>query len=298
MERRYYNHGFLSQVFDVISVIFLSLFCFVVIYPFWNQFVMSISNGLEVMKGNIYFLPRKMTLASYSLLFDDTKFLPATAISILRVVVGTVTCLLCAGLLSYITTVRYFSGRKLLRRIFVFTMYFGGGLIPTYLLMVQLKLINTFTVYWLPGLLNAYYMLLISSYMQNIPEALLEAARMDGARELSIYFRIMLPICKPVFAAVSVYVTVGHWNSWFDCMIYNPSGKWDTLQVYLRRILLEAESFTKIMDQSVAASKYRNMTPQTLRAATTVVVTLPILFVYPFFQKYFISGITIGSVKE
>lgn len=177
-------------------------------------------------------------------------------------------------------------------------MYFSGGLIPTYLLMVNLKLINTFSVYIIPGLFSAYYMLLIASYIQNIPEALFEAARIDGCSELGIYINILLPVCVPVFAAIAVYLSVGHWNSWFDVLIYNPKGQWDTLQVFLRRILLESEAASKVTELANAESKLKNMTSESVRAATTITVTVPILLVYPFFQKYFISGITIGSVKQ
>jgi putative aldouronate transport system permease protein len=298
MERRYYKNGFASKLFDIVNITFLTFLCFLVIYPFWNQLVVSISSGAEVSKGTVTFLPKVVNFDAYLKILNDKKILKGFIVSVARVVVGTSTCLFCTGLLAYITTIKTFSGRKFMRRVFVITMYFGGGLIPVYLLMVQLKLINSFTVYWLPGILNAYYMLLIASYMQNIPDSLIEAARIDGATELAIYFKIMIPICIPVFAAVSVYIAVGHWNAWFDCMLYNPSGKWDTLQVYLRRVLIMAESFNMIKDESIAASKFRNLTTQTLRAAVTMVVSIPIICVYPFLQKYFISGITIGAVKE
>ena len=185
-----------------------------------------------------------------------------------------------------------------MRKLFVFTMYFGGGLIPFYLLMVRLHMTNSFNVYWIPGLLAPYYMLLIGAYMQDIPEAIFESARIDGASELTVFFKIAMPMATPVIAAVCIFVAVGHWNSWFDCMIYNPSGQFDTLQVYLKRLLLEVEAITGIRDQQLLHSKYSELSPVTVRAAATVVVTAPIIIIYPFFQNFFIHGMRVGAVKE
>jgi putative aldouronate transport system permease protein len=220
--------------------------------------------------------------------------------SILRVLVGTITQHFATGLLSYIIIIRWFSGRRFIRVLFLITMYIGGGLIPYYLLLLKLGLTNTFQVYWIPSLFNAYYMLLISSYMQNIPESLFESARIDGASEFLIYICLAIPTCIPVLAAVAVYIAIGHWNSWFDVTIYNPNGKFDTLQVFLRRLILEAEAYQKMQESEIAVQKVRaaNLRPKTIKAATTMVATIPIILVYPFFQRYFVRGITLGSVKE
>ena len=216
----------------------------------------------------------------------------------MRVLIGTISSLFCTGILAYITTVPFFTGRRIIRIIFMITMYFSGGLVPTYLVYTQYGLTNNFLVYILPSLFNAYNMMLIASYMNNLPHALAESARLDGAREITIYAKIYLPICIPVFAAVAVFTAIGHWNSWFDVVVYNSSGTWDTLQVYLRRILLEAEMISKLQGDQRAMAAYRNLTPGSIRAATTMIVTIPIIIVYPFMQKYFISGMTIGAVKE
>lgn len=297
MKNRYYKNTLASRIFDVVNIIFLFFFMLLVIYPLWQQLGMSLNDISKTPMGQLGFWPKYITFDAYDAIFEDTKIARAALISVLRVVVGTACTLFCTGLLAYVTTIRRFRGRDFVRKAFVFTMYFGGGLIPTYLLMLNLGLLNTFWVYILPGLFSAYYMLLIGSYIQGIPEALFEAARIDGCSEFGIYIKIVIPCCIPVFAAVAVYLAVGHWNSWFDVMIYNPKGQWDTLQVILRRILLEADSFSKITAMSGGENKFATMTSESLRAATTIVVTLPILLVYPFFQKYFISGITIGSVK-
>ncbi|MCQ6560976.1 carbohydrate ABC transporter permease [Paenibacillus mendelii] len=297
MEQSFLKPSLGSKIFDVCNVIFMLIVSSVMIYPFLNLLALSLNDGADAARGGIYLYPRQFSFDSYMLLFQNNNLLSGLGISILRVAVGTSTCVFMTGLLAYIVTIRGFSGRKMLRLLFLFTMYFGGGLIPTYMLMMKLGLINTFQVYWIPSLLNAYYMLIMASYMQNLPESLSESARIDGAGELRIYFGIIIPISLPVFASIAVFSSVGHWNAWFDVILYNSSGNWDTLQVYLRRLLLEVEALQQVADQQLAYSKYRNISPLTLRAATSMVVTLPIIFVYPFFQKYFVGGITLGAVK-
>lgn len=294
----YWVPNWKTRLFDIANFIVLLFFALLVVYPLWLQLMISLNDPSKMPLGNVVIWTPYMTLDAYKILFRDAKILKGAVISVLRVVTGTSCTLFFTGLLAYVTTIRKFKGRNFLRKVYIITMYFGGGLIPYYLLMVNLKLTNTFFIYIIPDLFSAYYMLLIASYIQNIPEALFEAARIDGHSELSIYVKILLPVCVPVFAAIAVYLAVGHWNSWFDVLIYNPKGQWDTLQVFLRRILLESEAAAKVAELSNAESKLRNMTSESVRAATTIVVTLPILVVYPFFQKYFISGITIGSVKQ
>jgi putative aldouronate transport system permease protein len=286
-----------GKIFDYFNIVFMILFSILMIYPFINLLALSFNDGTDAARGGIYLIPRKFSLNSYELLFQNKKLLHGTVISIFRVLVGTVTCVFMTGLLAYIVTIRNFSGRKMMRLIFLFTLYFGGGLIPSYMLMLKLGLTNTFNVYWIPGLLNAYYMLIMASYMQNLPESLFDSARMDGANELRIYFNIVVPISMPVYASIAVFCAVGNWNSWFDVILFNSSGHWDTLQVYLQRMLLQIEALRDVMDQQQAYTKFRDISPLTLRAATTMLVTIPIIFVYPFFQKYFVGGITLGAVK-
>lgn len=286
-----------SRIFDTVNVTLMLVFAFLLLYPFYNQLVLSFNEGVDAQRGGVYFWPRRPTLESYAWLFKNSRLLSGALVSVMRVVVGTTTCLFGSTLLGYVTTIRYFSGRRFMRILFVVTMYFGGGMIPTYLLIMRLGLLNTFTVYWLPYAISGYYMLLFSSYLNQLPDSLFEAARVDGATELRIFFQIVVPVSVPVLAAISIYLTVGQWNAWFDNMLYNTNGNWDTLQMYLRRMLLQAEVALKIQAEAIAYHRAMTMTPQTIKAATTMIVTLPILVAYPFFQRYFIGGITLGSVK-
>ncbi len=295
--RNYYKQTWASKAFDVFNVIVMFLFMLTIIFPFWNQLCISLSDVSTYPASNIIAWPLGFNLEAYQKVLTDSRIVSATGISVLRVVVGTVTTLFCTGLLAYITTIRWFSGRNFIRRAFIFTMYFSAGLIPTYLAYIKIGLYNNFWVYIVPSMFSAYYMLIISSYINSLPEALFEAARIDGASEMRIYLRIVIPCSVPVFAAIAVYCAVDQWNAWFDTTIYAPNGQWDTLQVYLRRVLLEIEALNMIEDSSKAMNKYRTLTPQSIRAATTMIVTIPIVCVYPFLQKYIQIGLTIGSVK-
>lgn len=185
--------------------------------------VVSFNDGIDAARGGLYFWPREFTLGNYTYIFQTAGMLDALGWSLARVVVGTVTKLVATGLLAYVTTVKHFSFHSKLRKMFLITMYVSGGMIPTYLAFIKLGLLESFTVYWLPSILSAYEMMIIASYIESLPDALFESARIDGAKEITIYTKICLPLCVPVFAALGVMVAVGHWNSWFDVILYNPS---------------------------------------------------------------------------
>lgn len=270
------------------------------IYPFLNIFAISLNEGIDAVRGGIYLWPRKFTWTNYEYVFSDSSMLRGAIVSVLRVVVGVTTGVVGNALLGYLVTCRTFHGRKFMRIFFLIPMYFSGGLIPTYLLMLRLGFMNSFNVYWVPSIFSAFYMLLTSSYIQTLPDSLFEAARMDGCSELKILFKIVLPLCVPMLACIAVYIGVDQWNAWFDVSLYSKDGKWDNLQIILYRLLNQADALQKLMEKqgsATAAISMKALQPLTVRAATTMVVTLPIVFIYPFFQKYFTSGITIGSVK-
>ena len=268
-----------GRVFDAVNGTVIALLMFLMIYPFWNMLVLSFNDGTDALLGKLYFWPRVWTLANYEYVFKNRDLLHGNA------------------LLGYIVSCRQFYGRKFMRILFIITMYFGGGLIPTYLLMLELGFMNNFLVYIIPGLFSCYYMLLASSYIQNIPEELFESARIDGASELKTFVRIVIPLAMPMLACIAVYIGVGHWNSWFDVSLYSRDGTWDTLQIILYRLLNQANAKADITNQQQLYMSMRTIQPETVRAATTVVVVVPIIFIYHFFQRYFVGGITLGAVK-
>jgi putative aldouronate transport system permease protein len=297
VKRAYLKPSMWDRLFDFFNIIFMLLLMFIMVYPFIFLLAISFNDGTDAIRGGIYFFPRVFSTDAYVFVLEDNKLIKGAIVSIARTVIGTIVTLLVTGLLSYVVTVRDFSGRKFMRLIFIITMYFGGGLIPSYLLMLKLGLTNSFHVYWLPAVISPYFMLLIASYMQGLPESLRESAKMDGARELTIYFRIIMPLSLPVYAAVAVFSGVNQWNSWFDVVLYNPNREWDTLQIILRRLLLDVQTLQDLQDARLMEQKYRELTPQTVRAAITIIVTLPIVLIYPFLQRFFIGGLTLGGVK-
>ena len=291
-----------SNIFDFCNVVLMLLLLFVMVYPFWNQLVISLNDGIDAQRGDLYFWPRVFTLSNYDYILKSKGLLSALGWSLLRVVVGTVTQLVCTGFVAYITTVKFFSFHRVLRTMFMITMYVSGGMIPIYLWYQKIGLLETFAVYWVPGLIAAYNMMIIASYIEGLPTAVTESARIDGAKEVTIFFRVVAPLCIPVFAALAVMVAVGHWNSWFDVMLYNASGNYDTLQMLLRDILIESDKIKELMQDSMVGadavkSQASRISTQSMRAATTMIVTIPIVCVYPFFQRYFVKGISIGAVK-
>ncbi|MEG1875296.1 MAG: carbohydrate ABC transporter permease [Angelakisella sp.] len=286
-----------GKIFDVFNVIFMVVLMIVMVYPFLNILVLSLNNGQDAARGGIYLWPRMFTTANYQYVLQNSDLLRGAVVSVIRTVLGTVTGVFCSALLGYIVSCKDFMGRRFMRLLFLFTMYFGGGLIPTYLLMLKLGFVNSLAVYIIPSLFSAYYMLLTASYIQNIPDALFESARMDGASEFRIFLQFVIPLSVPMLACIAIYIGVGHWNSWFDVSLYSRNGAWDNLQIILYRLLNQTTALADMTDSVVMSDKMRAIQPMTVRATITVVVTAPIICIYPFFQKYFVSGMTIGAVK-
>lgn len=286
-----------GRTFDLINAVLIALLMILMIYPFWNVLVFAFNDGSDAVLGRLYFWPRKFSLSNFEYVFKNRDLIHGAWVSVLRVAVGTSLGVLCNALLGYIVSCRTFYGRRFMRLLFIITMYFSGGLIPTYLLMMRLGFQNTFSVYIIPNLFSCYYMLLAASYIQSIPDSLFESARIDGASELRTFFKVVIPLAMPMLACIAIYIGVSQWNSWFDVSLYSKNGAWDNLQIILYRLLNQATALAEIKNQQQLYTSMRNIQPQTVRAATTVIVVVPILFIYPFFQRYFVGGITLGAVK-
>jgi len=284
--------------FDVFNGIFMSVIFIVMLYPFVNVTALAFNDGFDAVRGGVYLWPRKWTLENFDFAIRSPNLLRGAGVSVLRTAIGTTCTVFGSAVLGYIVTCQNFLGRRFMRFIFIVTMYFSGGLIPTYLLMLQLGFVNTLTVYWVPSIFSAFYMILASSYIQNIPDALFESARMDGAREMRIMLQFVIPLSLPMLACIAIYAGVSQWNSWFDVNLYSKNGKWDNLQIILYRLITQANLVSMITNQNQIADEMRNIQPVTVRSAVTVIVTFPIVVIYPFFQKYFVSGITLGAVKQ
>ena len=284
--------------FTVFNSIFMILFVIITLYPVLNTLAISLNDGTDALRGGIHLFPRKFTWKNYTTVLEKNNLITGAVITVARTVLGTLTALLANAILAFIVSRPRFMFRKQLSLFWVITMYVNGGLIPTFILFKGLGLTNSFWEYIIPGMLSAFNMLVIRTYMNGLPDSLVESAQLDGAGYTTIFIKIISPLCKPVYATVALFVAVGQWNSWFDAMLYNRmSGEYTTLQYELMKLLSSVTS-----TQGASAETMKNatgaVTPASVRAAATIITMLPIICIYPFLQKYFVTGLTLGGVKE
>lgn len=282
-------------IIDVLKVLFLIFAVIICVYPFWNIFIVSINDATDAMRGGLYLLPRKLSLASYANILGRGTFQHSILVTVARTLIGTPLAVLVTSALAYVMTRKDLVARKPLNLLFIFTMYFGGGMVPYYMVLKNLGLLDNFLVYILPGLLSVYNMILVRNYIEGMPEALFEAARIDGANDLTIFFRIVIPLAKPIIMTIALFVAISQWNSWFDAYLYTNSQSLKTMQSILVEILNQYQ--TSDAGASAANQLSQSITPDSIRMAATMVTTIPIIMVYPFIQKYFVKGIMLGSVK-
>lgn len=303
--RRSIGKGKLEPVlFTTFNTVFMICLVIVTLYPFLNTIAVSFNAGNDTIRGGIYLWPRAWTVQNYKAIFASGTIYDAFLISVARTVLSTVLNIFLTTMLAYTLSRREYVFRQPITVIFVLTMYFSAGLIPSYFLIKDLNLINSFWVYIFPSMISAFNMIVIRTYIGTIPESLMESARIDGAGDFKIFMRVVFPLCKPVLATIALFVAVGAWNSWFDAFIYTSSRQHlSTLQYELMKLLsstMNSNSNPNVaagvgMDQDSARAL---VTPLSIRAAITVVASVPILLVYPFMQKYFVVGLNVGSVKE
>lgn len=291
-----------SLVFDTVLIIVMLLLTVVTVYPFLNILALSFNNAIDSVKGGIYLWPRMPTLANYAEIFNNKNLVTGFQNSILRTVIGTLTNVFCCTMMAYTLSRKDFMARRLFSLMFAVTMYVSGGMIPGYLLIRDLHMFSTFVVYIIPMLLSAWNIIVIRSFIDGLPESLQEAARVDGANDVFIFIRIVLPLCKPVLATMALFVAVSQWNSWFDSYLYNNSRPdLTTLQYELQKMLTTANITPKSATDTIAMNaiaQANRVTPDALKMAMTMVVTAPVLLVYPFLQRYFVTGLTLGAVKS
>ncbi len=286
-----------DKIFVVLNTLFMIAFVVITLYPVLNTLAISLNDGTDALRGGIYLLPRKFTMKNYATVLQKNNLLTGAYITVLRTIFGTVTALFANAILAFIVSRKRFLFKRSLSLFWVITMYVNGGMIPIFLLYKNLGLTNSFWVYVIPGMVSAFNMLVIRTYMAGIPDSLEESAQLDGAGYMTIFLKIISPLCKPVYATVALFVAVGQWNSWFDAMLYNRmSPEFTTLQYELMKLL------SSVTNQGSSAEAMKNaigsVTPTSVRAAATILTMLPIICLYPFLQRYFVTGLTIGGVKE
>lgn len=295
-----------DMIFDIIIYITLIIVVIVTLYPFWNTVAVSFNDGLDSLKGGVTFWPRIFTLQNYKSLFTTDAIFKAFKISVSRTIIQTILNIFCTTILAYALSRKEFVLRKPLTTILVISMYVNAGLIPGYMLIRDLHLLKSYWVYIIPCLIDVFNFILVRTYISGLSDSFIESARIDGANEFTIYWKIIMPLIVPSIAMVALFVAVGAWSSWFDTYLYTSGEtKLHSLQYklmeYLNSSMNQSNSAADAGAKALAAasgSSTAMVTPISIRASITMIATVPILVVYPFLQKYFVSGIAIGGVKE
>lgn len=286
-----------DTVFNIVNFTVMLLILFLCVYPFWYIFIYSISDPTLASRG-IVFLPKGLTLENFEKVLGLSGIFQALEVSVARTVLGTLLHVICVMFLGYLFTKPIYC-RKFFYRMLVITMYFNGGVIPTYLVYKMYGLTNTFWVYIIPGAVTAYNVILCKTFIENLPVSLEESARLDGAGYLTVFAKIVLPLSKAIVATIVVFSAVGQWNAWTDNYIYNVDEKYNTLQLVLYNYLNESTRLMKILAETgdMTMMEGYQFTPMSIRMTITMLTMIPILCVYPFMQKHFVKGVMIGAIK-
>ena len=291
-----------DRTFQVINILIFAIFAIICAYPFYYLIINSISANDLSASGKVNFLPHGFQLENYVKVFQLNGLGTAAMVSLGRTVIGTICTVLASVYLGFMFTQQRMWHRKLWYRFMVITMYFNAGLIPMYMTMKTVHLTNSFWVYIIPAIVQPFNIIMAKTYVESIPPALQEAAEIDGAGTMTVFAKVILPTCKPIMATIAIWSAVGQWNSFQDTLIYITDQKLYSLQYLLYTYLNQASSLATMVQQSggnvsAVANLATQQTPTSIRMTISVIVVLPILFVYPIFQKSFVKGIMIGSVK-
>lgn len=289
-----------SRVATILIYIIVGIACLVTLYPFYYVFIQSIADPREVIAQSVYLWPKNYYFGSYELIINDPQMWRAYKYTILYVISGTVLNIITSCLCAYPLATKGLAFRPIVVKFIIIPMYFSGGLIPTFLLMTQLHLYNNVFAMILPGAVSIWNIILVRSYFMSIPDALRESANIDGAGHLRILTSIFIPLSKPIIAVISIYTIIGIWNSWFSAMIYLPNPELHPLQFYLYRVMIQQTVDIGDLAGGMAGTEdavQRMLKNFQLKYALIIFTSLPVIFAYPFFQKYFIKGVMLGSLK-
>lgn len=286
-----------SNIFDLALGLFMVFVLIVTIYPFYYTLVLSFNNGHDSAVGGVFFFPRMFTLKNYSYVFINNSLLDAVVVTVARTVIGAACSVLFTAMVAYGLSKQDLMFRRFYMLAGIITMYFGGGLIPFYFILRSLKLLNTFMVFIIPALFSFYNAVLFIAFYKGIPASLKESARIDGAGEAYTFFRIILPLSLPIIATIALFNGVGQWNSWFDSQFFTTSEKLKTLQLILYQIIALASGQEELRRKLGITNDNAVVTIESVRYATMIIAIGPIIFIYPFVQKYFMKGMMIGAIK-
>ena len=284
-----------EQIGYAIILTILILFAFSTLYPFWHVLMYSISDSREAMTGGLFLLPRSLTLLAYKTVFRTGQIFVAYRNTLLKTLVGTALSLVITALTAFPLSLRRLHGRNFFSMYIFFTMLFSGGMIPTFLVVQGLGLLDTFWALVLPGMMSAYNMFILRNYFQQLPAELEESAYIDGATPPVALACIILPVSAPCLAAVAMFYAVGNWNSYMDCLLYTSTARLQVLQIYLRNLISSVGAMDSIA--VVSGGETSALTEETVKMTTIAISIIPILIIYPFLQRFYTKGITVGAVK-
>jgi len=283
--------------FDIVAAILLGILTLITFFPFYNVIIISIAKFDVISQHNLYLLPLSFDLSAYSVIMNDGKFWSSAVNSIIVTIAGVTISMFISVSGAYALSKKGMPGRNAFLTLIIFTMFFNGGLIPFYLVVKELGLVNNILVMIIPAALNTFYLIIMKNYFGTLPEALEESAKLDGANDLYILVRIILPISAPFIATFGLFYAVERWNEWWYAMIFISDSSKVPLQIYLRETLITSNSMLNTMAAQMAQKNMTKVYAPALQMATIVITCVPIIAVYPFLQKHFAKGILVGSIK-
>lgn len=286
-----------DRIINIVTAVLCILVLIVTVYPVYYCLIYSFNDGKDAAKQAIYFWPRKFSLENYKIVFQNKAIYPAFMMTMLRSIVGTVLAVFCMAMAAYALSKDNLKGRKVYMIMGVITLYFSAGVVQSYLLYREMRLLDSFWVYILPNIFQFYYIILFISFFRELPAALEESAQMDGAGYFTILFKIIIPLSTPVIATVSLFVGVWHWNDWFHPAFFIQNESLMTLPAVLMRAMSLAEA-QQTLQKMIAVPSQSSTTMESVRYAMLIVSILPVTIIYPFVQKFFLKGIMLGAVKE
>lgn len=289
-----------EKMFSAFNYTFLTFLSFCFLFPFWRIVMLSLNDGIDASRGGIYFWPRVFTLDNFKIIFSRSEIIDAYKVTISRTTIATILSVMLCALMAYGLSKKELRGRKIINVMMIITMFFSGGLIPTYMLYLRLGILDKFSVFILPALYSSYTVFIFRAFFRALPLELEESAKMDGASDLLVFIRIVFPLSMPIFATMALFAAVGHWNDYMTGVLFITDKKLIPMQTLLMRLLTQHKATDSMLRGgafSVNEIGRIRVTSQSIRMATLVTAVVPIMCVYPFLQRYFVKGIMIGSLK-
>ncbi len=288
-----------TVIFDTLNTVFMVIICFLCLYPIWYVIVNSFNDAKDAMMGGIYWWPREFSLENYITVFNDSSVIQAFKVTFSKTILGALLNVFFTAMVAYPLSKNHLVGRKTYMMLGTITMFFAGGLIPTFILYKQLHLLNNFLVYIIPAAFNFFNLLIFINFFREIPLSLEESAKIDGSSDWGIFMKVILPLSKPVLATIALFSGVGQWNDYFSGLMFMTNRvEMEPIQTYLYRMVAQVQSSQVAGSISASNITASDTTSTSIKLAAMVITTLPICCVYPFLQKYFVKGMMVGAVKE